>query len=125
MSSKGQGGAADAACASRGEMLRQAWHRMRDLGMEALAVRGAGGRLAGFITRDMVLRRIAAGGDPAAVTVAEVAPQAPDPADITPTAAQTRTPGNGSGKSPRPTGSCQTQPGVLPMTAAGSPGSRG
>ena len=46
---------------------------MRRLGIGALEVRGDNGEVRGTITSDMVVRRIAAGGDPKTVTVGEVA----------------------------------------------------
>src|SRR5262249_61963644 len=46
---------------------------MRELGVGALMVRGENGTVQGTISRDMVVRRIAAGGDPRTVTVGEVA----------------------------------------------------
>lgn len=63
-----------------GETLRQAGHRMRDLGVGVLQVRGENGELYGIISRDMVVESIAAGGDPKTVTVAEVMPFVPVPA---------------------------------------------
>jgi CBS domain-containing protein len=56
-----------------GETLRQAGHLMRELGVAVLRVRGDDGDLQGTISRDMVVRRIAAGGDPKTVTVGDVA----------------------------------------------------
>src|SRR5689334_7096043 len=50
---------------------------MRELGVGALTVRGENGDLQGTISSDMVVRRIAAGGDPRTVTVGEVASAAP------------------------------------------------
>ena len=46
---------------------------MRELGVGALGVRGANGKIQGTISRDMVVSRIAAGGDPKTVTVGELA----------------------------------------------------
>jgi len=63
---------ADAACIDPGQTLRQAGHLMRELGVGTLAVRAGNGEVRGTITRDMVVRRIAAGGDPKTVTVGEV-----------------------------------------------------
>jgi CBS domain-containing protein len=60
-----------------GETLRQAGHLMRELGVGVLEVRGENGKTQGTISRDMVVRRIAAGGDPGTVTVGEVAYRAP------------------------------------------------
>src|SRR5215831_1614303 len=59
------------------QTLRQAGHLMRELGVGALKVRGENGDLQGTISSDMVVRRIAAGGDPKTVTVGEVASAAP------------------------------------------------
>jgi len=56
-----------------GQTLRQAGHLMRDLGVATLKVRGDNGEVQGTISQDMVIRRIAAGGDPRTVTVGEVA----------------------------------------------------
>src|SRR5205814_3600899 len=56
-----------------GKTLRQAGHLMRELGVGALRVRGEDGTIQGTISGDMVVRRIAAGGDPKTVTVGEVA----------------------------------------------------
>lgn len=64
---------ADVAYVDAGETLRQAGHLMRDLGVAALEVRGEDGEVRGTISREMVVRRIAAGGDPKSVTVGEVA----------------------------------------------------
>ncbi len=66
-------------CIGGDETLRQAGHRMRELGVTALAVRGAGGASHGIVSQDMIVRRIAAGGDPAIVTVAELTPAAARP----------------------------------------------
>ena len=75
---------ADVAYIDAGKTLRQAGHLMRDLGVGALGVRGEDGKIQGTISRDMVVRRIAAGGDPGTVTVEEVAsrrrPALPAPA---------------------------------------------
>ena len=64
---------ADAAYIDAGKTLRQAGHLMRELGVAVLRVRGEDGEVEGTISRDMVVRRIAAGGDPKTVTVGEVA----------------------------------------------------
>jgi CBS domain-containing protein len=64
---------ADIAYLGVGETLRGAGHRMRELGVAALPVRGEDGKFQGIITRGMVAESIAAGGDPKAVTVGEVA----------------------------------------------------
>lgn len=59
------------------ETLRQAGHRMRQLGVGVLPVCGEDGSLQGIISRDMVVERIAAGGDPQTVTVGEISRHAP------------------------------------------------
>ena len=64
---------ADVAYIDAGKTLRQAGHLMRELGVGTLGVRGENGKIRGTISRDMVVRRIAAGGDPKTVTVGEVA----------------------------------------------------
>lgn len=71
------GETADADVVSIGEnqTLRQAGHRMRELGVAALAVCGENGELRGVISRDMVINSIAAGRDPKTVTVGEAAGQ--------------------------------------------------
>jgi CBS domain-containing protein len=63
---------ADVAYIDAGKTLRQAGHLMRELGVGALEVRGENGKIQGTISREMVVRRIAAGGDPKTVTVGEV-----------------------------------------------------
>jgi CBS domain-containing protein len=73
VTSTGKTAEADTACIDAGETLRQAGHLMRELGVAALRVRGENGKIQGTISRDMVVRRIAAGGDPKTVTVGEVA----------------------------------------------------
>jgi CBS domain-containing protein len=64
---------ADTAYIDAGQTLRQAGHLMRELGVGTLKVRGDNGDVQGTISSDMVVRRIAAGGDPRTVTVGEVA----------------------------------------------------
>jgi CBS domain-containing protein len=64
------------ACIGEGETLRQAGHRMRELGVAVLAVCGEDGRLQWILTQDMVVGSIAAGGDPKTVTVGEAASRA-------------------------------------------------
>ena len=56
-----------------GETLRQAGHRMRQLGVAALPMCGEDGKFQGILTPNMVAESIAAGGDPQTVTVGEVA----------------------------------------------------
>jgi len=69
----GKAAKADAAYIDPGKTLRQAGHLMRALGVAALVVRAENGEVRGTISRDMVVRSIAAGGDPKTVTVGEVA----------------------------------------------------
>ncbi len=59
------------------ETLRQAGHRMRQLGVAALPVCAQDGSLRGIITGDMVVKSIATGGDPKTVTVGEISCDAP------------------------------------------------
>ena len=73
MISTGKAAEADVAYIDAGQTLRQAGHLMRELGVGALVVRAENGEIQGTISRDMVVRRIAAGGDPKTVTVGEVA----------------------------------------------------
>ena len=87
MTSTGKTAEADTACIDAGETLRRAGHLMRELGVAALRVRGEDGTFQATISRDMMVRRIAAGGDPKTVTVGEVASTASRRAVIT---AQTR-----------------------------------
>jgi CBS domain-containing protein len=77
VTSTGETAEADAAYIDAGETLRQAGHLMRELEVGALGVRGENGKIQGVISRDMVVERIAAGGDPKTVTVGEVASAAP------------------------------------------------
>ena len=73
VTSTGKAAEADVAYVDAGETLRQAGHLMRELGVGALRVRGEDGKFQGTISPDMMVRRIAAGGDPKTVTVGEVA----------------------------------------------------
>ena len=73
MTSTDEAAKADVAYIDAGKTLRQAGHLMRELGVGALGVRGENGEVQGTISHDMVVRRIAAGGDPKTVTVGEVA----------------------------------------------------
>ena len=59
------------------ETLRQAGHRMRELGVVSLLVRGPDGRLRGTVSQDMIVRMIAAGGDPRYCTVGDLTPPPP------------------------------------------------
>ena len=69
----GKAAKSDAAYIDPGKTLRQAGHLMRELGVAALVVRAEDGEVRGTISHDMVVRSIAAGGDPKTVTVGEVA----------------------------------------------------
>ena len=65
---------AGAECIGEHETLAQAARRMRDLGVGALPVCGDDDRLHGIITdRDIVIKCVAAGGDPATVTAGDLA----------------------------------------------------
>jgi len=77
VTSTGKTAEADTAYIDAGQTLRQAGHLMRKLGVGALRVRGDNGEIRGTISSDMVVRRIAAGGDPKTVTVGEVATAVP------------------------------------------------
>jgi CBS domain-containing protein len=79
MTSTGKAAEADVAYVDAGETLRQAGHLMRELGVGALRVRGEDGKFQGTISPDMMVRRIAAGGDPKTVTGGEVAAGPADP----------------------------------------------
>jgi CBS domain-containing protein len=74
VASTGETAAADVACVGEGETLRQAGHRMRELGVATLGVRGEDGELRGVISGDLLVESIAAGGDPKTVTVGDVVP---------------------------------------------------
>jgi CBS domain-containing protein len=69
----GKAAEADVAYIDAGKTLRQAGHLMRELGVGVLVVRAENGEVRGTISRDMMVRRIAAGDDPKTVTVEEVA----------------------------------------------------
>jgi CBS domain-containing protein len=73
VTSTGKTAEADPAYIDAGQTLRQAGHLMRKLGVGMLKVRGGNGDVQGTISSDMLVRRIAAGGDPKTVTVGEVA----------------------------------------------------
>jgi CBS domain-containing protein len=67
-----------AECIGEHETLQYAAQRMRDLGVGALPVCGDDDRLHGMITdRDIVIKCIAAGDDPATTTASELAGGAP------------------------------------------------
>jgi CBS domain-containing protein len=79
----------DAECARANEMLDDAARKMRDLGVGALPICGEDDRLQGVITdRDIVVRCVAEGGDPASTPVTELAEGKPvtigadDPVDL-------------------------------------------
>lgn len=80
MTSTGKTAEAGVTCIGEGETLRQAGHRMRELGVGKLGVRRENGELQGVISRDMVVESIAAGSDPKTVTVGEVVSFRPGPA---------------------------------------------
>jgi hypothetical protein len=73
VTSTGKAAEADVAYIDAGKTLRQAGHLMRELGVGALGVRGEDGKIQGTISSEMLIRRIATGGDPKTVTVGEVA----------------------------------------------------
>ncbi len=63
-----------AECIGEHESLHKAAQRMRDLGVGALPICGDDDRLHGIITdRDIVIKCIAAGGDPATMTAGDLA----------------------------------------------------
>ncbi|BBX18481.1 CBS domain-containing protein [Mycolicibacterium duvalii] len=65
---------AGATCVGEHETLAQAAQRMSELGVGALPICGDDDRLHGIVTdRDIVVKCLAAGHDPAAVTVGELA----------------------------------------------------
>lgn len=67
-----------ATCIGEHETLEAAARQMRDLGVGALPICGEDDRLHGIITdRDIVIKCIAAGKDPRAVTAAELAQGVP------------------------------------------------
>jgi CBS domain-containing protein len=67
-----------AECIGEHDTLQYAAQRMRDLGVGALPVCGDDDRLHGMITdRDIVIKCIAAGDDPATTTASELAGGAP------------------------------------------------
>ena len=70
---------------------------MRELGVSALDVRGENGEIQGAISRDMVVQRIAAGGDPKTVTVGEVARAVPGRGRVTAGSAAARSSGSRAG----------------------------
>ncbi len=80
---------ADAECIGEHETLAQAARRMRDLDVGALPVCGDDDRLHGIITdRDIVIKCVAAGGDPATVTAGELAQGKPFTIDADASAGQ-------------------------------------
>ncbi len=57
---------------AQGETLRQAGHRMRELGVMTLRVRGDDGTDWGAVSYDMIVSCIAAGSDPALLTTGDL-----------------------------------------------------
>ena len=80
MASRGEAAETNLACISEGETLREAGHLMRALGVGRLEVLRQNGEFHGFISRDMLVKTIAAGGDPKTLTVGEVVPATKHPA---------------------------------------------
>ena len=80
MASRGETAETNLACISEGETLREAGHLMRALGVGSLEVLRQNGEFHGFISRDMLVKTIAAGGDPKTLTVGEVVPVTKHPA---------------------------------------------
>ena len=69
---------AGAECVGEHETLQYAAQRMRDLDVGSLPICGDDDRLHGIITdRDIVMKWVAAGGDPAAITAGELAQRMP------------------------------------------------
>jgi CBS domain-containing protein len=67
-----------AECIGENETLQQAARRMRDLNIGSMPICGEDQRLQGIITdRDIVVRCVAEGGDPSAVTARELAEGTP------------------------------------------------
>jgi hypothetical protein len=64
---------ADVDCIANWEPLRQAGHRVCELGVTARSCSGRAGEIQGIITGDMVVEASAAGEDPQTVAIAEVA----------------------------------------------------
>jgi CBS domain-containing protein len=65
---------ANAECAGERETLQVAARKMRDLNVGALPICGEDQRLKGMVTdRDIVVKCVAAGGDPATATTGELA----------------------------------------------------
>jgi CBS domain-containing protein len=65
---------AGAECIGEHETLQYAAQRMRDMGVGSLPICGDDDRLHGIITdRDIVIKCLAAGGDPATITAGELA----------------------------------------------------
>ncbi len=61
-------------CIGQAQTLAEAARRMRDLDVGALPICGADGALVGLVTdRDIVVRCVADGGDPAVTTAGELA----------------------------------------------------
>jgi CBS domain-containing protein len=61
-------------CIGENEPLEQAARKMKDLGVGSLLICGEGNRLKGMITdRDIVVKCLAAGGDPRTATAGQFA----------------------------------------------------
>ena len=77
---------AGATCVGEHETLTAAAQHMRDMGVGALPICGGDDRLHGMITdRDIVIKCVAAGKDPATTTAGELAQAAPTTSAATPT----------------------------------------
>jgi CBS domain-containing protein len=69
---------AGAECIGENDSLQYAAQRMRDLDVGAMPICGRAGRLEGILTdRDIVIRCVAADGDPNKITAGELAQGAP------------------------------------------------
>ena len=80
---------ADAKCIGEHETLAQAARKMRDMDVGALPVCGDDDRLHGIITdRDIVIKCVAADGDPATVTAGDLARGKPFTIDVDASAEQ-------------------------------------
>lgn len=66
-------GQAVAAWVSGQDTLRRVSHRMSELGLDVLTIRGDDDRARGLISREMIIACMAAGGDPNVVTASDIA----------------------------------------------------
>ncbi len=73
MTSQAVTGPADIRWVGSRETLRQAGHRMSDLGLVALPVRDNDDSIRGVLSREMILACIAAGGDPNIMRASDIA----------------------------------------------------